>query len=123
MPAPPRLNLYPGIVTLGASQTFGSAQVWAGAIDELRIWSIARTPTEVNRDMRVVLKGTEPGLVAYYRFDEGSGTFTDDVSKKASHRLTTCAAVNTTTCHVANQNPNMVNWVASDIPGTFTCAP
>jgi hypothetical protein len=118
----PTMNFFPGIVTLGASQTFGT-NGWTGVMDEVRIWSVAKTPAEIMANMKVVLKGTEPGLVAYYRFDEGSGTFTDDVSKKASHRLTTCATKNTTTCNAANQNPNMVNWVASDIPGPFTCAP
>jgi hypothetical protein len=117
---PPTLNFYPGIVTLGASQTFGT-NGWTGVMDEVRIWSVAKTPTEINRDMRVVLKGTEPGLVAYYRFEEGMGTFTDDVSKKASHRLTVCTTMNTTTCNAANNA--MPTWVASDIPGTFTCAP
>jgi hypothetical protein len=122
MAGTPMMNFYPGIVTLARSQTFGS-NGWVGVMDELRIWSIAKTPAEINRDMKVVLKGTEPGLVAYYRFDEGSGTFTDDVSKKPSHRLTTCAAVNATTCHAVNTNPNMVTWVTSDLPGPFTCAP
>jgi hypothetical protein len=118
----PTLALTQGIVTLGASQTFGTTG-WEGVMDELRIWSVGRTVAEVNRDMKVVLKGTETGLAAYYRFDEGTGNFTDDVSKKASHRLTTCAATNMTTCAAQNANPSMVNWVASDLPGPFTCAP
>jgi len=118
----PMMNFFPGIVTLGRSQTFGGAG-WTGVLDELRIWSIARTPTEVNRDMKVVLKGTEPGLVAYYRFDEGSGTFTDDVGMKASHRLSTCSTLSNRCFMVVNTNPNVVNWVASDLPGPFTCAP
>jgi hypothetical protein len=118
----PMMNFYPGIVTLGASQIFGT-NGWTGVMDEVRIWSVAKTPTEIDQNMKVVLKGTEAGLVAYYRFDEGSGTFTDDVMKKASHRLTTCATKNMTTCNAVNQNPNMVNWVTSDLPGPFTCAP
>src|SRR6266540_3114035 len=119
----PTINFFPGIVTLGRSQTFGAN--WTGVIDEVRIWSIARTPTEVARDMKVMLKGTETGLVAYYHLDEGTGIVTDDVSKKPSHRLTTCQSVVAgTRCNkVANQNPNLVTWVTSDIPGPFTCAP
>lgn len=116
----PTLAFTTCVVTLGASQNFGFGG-FDGIPDEVRIWSIARTRAEVARDMRVVLRGTEPGLVAYYRFSEGAGTFTDDVRAVATHRLTTCAAVNGNRCAAAN-NASPV-WVASDLPGTFTCAP
>jgi hypothetical protein len=115
----PTLSLFQGIVTLGASQNFGT-QGFDGILDEVRIWSVARTPAEVASNMNVVLKGTEPGLVAYYRFSEGSGTFTDDVTTNPNHRLSICTATNTR-CPAVNQtNPT---WVDSDLPGPFTCAP
>jgi hypothetical protein len=120
----PTMKFYPGIVTLGRSLQFGGG--WTGVIDEVRVWSIARTPMEVARDMKVVLKGTEQGLVAYWRLDEGTGIVADDVLKKPSHQLTTCSAQSSMSnrCNkMTNTNPNMVNWVASDIPGPFTCAP
>ncbi len=120
----PTMKFYPGIVTLGRSLQFGGG--WTGVIDEVRVWSVARTPAEVARDMRVVLKGTEQGLVAYWRLDEGTGIVADDVLKKPSHQLTTCSAQSSMSnrCNKkTNTNPNMVTWVASDIPGTFTCAP
>jgi hypothetical protein len=116
----PTLSFTTGVVTLGASQNFGFGG-FDGILDEVRIWSVARTPTEVARDMKVVLKGTEPGLVAYYRFEEGTGTFTDDVTKKAAHRLSVCAAMSGQVCGAANTANPM--WIASDLPGPFTCAP
>jgi len=119
MAGQPTLALTPGIVTLGASQTFGTMG-WTGVMDEVRLWSVAKTPAEITRDMKVVMKGTEPGLVAYYRFDEGTGTFTDDASKKAAHRLSFCTATST---RCAAVNTAMPTWVDSDIPGPFTCAP
>jgi len=115
----PTMAFTQGIVTLGASQTFGTSG-WTGVMDEVRLWSVAKTPADILRDMNVVLKGTETGLVAYYRFDEGSGDFTDDVSKKASHRLSTCTATSTR-CAAVNAMPP--KWVDSDLPSTFTCAP
>jgi len=115
----PTMNFTQGIVTLGASQTFGT-QGWTGVMDEVRLWSVTKTPAEIQRDMNVVLKGTETGLVAYYRFDEGSGTFTDDVNKTPSHRLTVCTATSTRCAAVNAANPM---WVDSDLPGPFTCAP
>jgi Concanavalin A-like lectin/glucanases superfamily len=115
----PTLNFTPGIVTLGASQTFGT-QGWTGVMDEVRLWSVAKTPAEIGRDMQVVLRGTEPGLVAYYRFGEGSGTFTDDVSAAPGHRLSVCTATSPRCAAVNAANPV---WVNSDLPGPFTCAP
>jgi hypothetical protein len=36
-----------------------------GAVDELRIWNIARSQAEIQATMAVHLTGTEPGLVGY----------------------------------------------------------
>jgi hypothetical protein len=117
----PTMNFFPGIVTLGRSQTFGS-QGWTGVMDEVRLWSVAKTPAEIAANMKVVLKGTEPGLVAYYRFDEGTGIVVDDVLKNPKHQLTTCSTTSNR-CSRVNTNPNTVTWVTSDLPGPFTCAP
>jgi hypothetical protein len=115
----PTLDVTTGFVTLAASQTFGTLG-WSGVMDELRLWSVAKTPAQIKSGMNVLLKGTEPGLVAYYPFNEGAGAFTDDVSRKPSHRLSACGAIGPA-CPAANtQNPL---WVDSDIPGSFSCAP
>jgi hypothetical protein len=106
---------------LGASQSFGTAG-WTGVMDELRIWRVARTPQQISDNMRVVLRPTEPGLVAYYRF-EGSGTFTDDQSVTMTHRLSTGTAGGTPRCVVANAASPMFVTPNPAIPGTFTCAP
>ncbi len=108
-----------GVVTLGASQSFGFPG-WAGVMDEVRVWKVARTPQQILDNMRVVLKPTEPGLAAYYRFNEGSGSFSDDESMTMSHRVSTCTALSGRCIATNNASPT---WVASDIPGTFTCAP
>lgn len=45
-----------------------------GLIDEVRIWNRSRSRTELLRDAQAILQGNEPGLVAYYRLDEGRTT-------------------------------------------------
>ncbi len=60
-----------------ASGTSGG-QLLAGLVDELRVWSVARSAQEVRESMHLVLAGSEPGLVAYYDFDETSGTTLPD---------------------------------------------
>ena len=40
-----------------------------GVIDEVRIWNVARTATEIGTVRCTPLDGTEPGLIAYLPFD------------------------------------------------------
>lgn len=113
------LDLTPGIVTLGASQSFG-ATGWNGVMDEVRIWTVYRSPQEIADSMNVFLRGDEAGLAAYYNFDEGDGSFVDDKNGTPDHRLEPCTAGNDDRCTA--QNNAMPMLVASDLPGPFTCA-
>lgn len=45
-----------------------------GKVDELRMWSKSLTLDEVRAGMTDCIEGTEPNLVAYYRFDDGAGS-------------------------------------------------
>ncbi|MGB0431170.1 MAG: LamG-like jellyroll fold domain-containing protein, partial [Bacteroidia bacterium] len=45
-----------------------------GQIDELRVWNVARTQTQIQDDMYATLDGDETGLIGYYLFDEQYGT-------------------------------------------------
>lgn len=77
-----------------------TVEFFPGTIDEARIWSTARTPEEIKNNMFVSLKGNEPGLVGYWKFDEGNGDTTADATGNNNGRLM--------------NNPK---WVTSDIPG------
>ena len=67
-------------VVIGAGQITDNG--FTGKMDELRFWNVARTATQIADNYRVILKGDEPGLVAYYHFDEGQGTTVKDASAK-----------------------------------------
>jgi hypothetical protein len=73
----------------------GSGDPWAyeGLVDEIRLWNMARTPSEIAADRFSSLSGTEPGLVAYWPFDEGSGQFTVDVVSGTTCRFGTTVGV------------------------------
>lgn len=59
-----------------------------GMIDEVRIWSVSRTPDEVRSTMYTELTGTETGLATYYNFNEGIGqTLYDQTSNGVDGRL------------------------------------
>src|SRR5262249_59323106 len=51
---------------------------FTGSMDEVQIWSVQRTADQVVADMTTVPTGSEPGLQAYYPFDEGSGLVAHD---------------------------------------------
>lgn len=52
-------------------QVLGS--FFQGAIAEVRFWNLARTKVDIRTDMYRRLNGNEPGLVGYWRFEEGQG--------------------------------------------------
>jgi len=64
----------------------GNYPVWIGAnaekddrnfdgqIEEVRIWDIARDSLQIRENMHLTLSGFETGLIAYWQFNEGSGT-------------------------------------------------
>ena len=56
------------------------ARPFHGGIDEARIWGRALSQAEVLNYMNIELSGSESGLQAYYRFDEGSGQVAFDGS-------------------------------------------
>ena len=56
-----------------------------GKMDEVRIWTRCRSQTEIQADMNQRLVGDEPGLWAYWRFDEGFGDRLYDQTENAIH--------------------------------------
>ncbi|WP_051836431.1 LamG domain-containing protein [Streptomyces sp. NRRL WC-3742] len=63
----------------------GAGDHFDGDLDELRIWNRVRSEAELGDSMNHRLIGNDPGLVAYYRFDEGSGTTAYDQTDNALH--------------------------------------
>jgi ribosomal protein S17E len=51
----------------------GAGGFFNGEIDDVRIWSSARSGAEIAADMNRKLAGNESGLVRYYAFDDDSG--------------------------------------------------
>ena len=66
---------------IGAGATEGSAKYgFKGDIAEVCFWNTAHSRADIQANMNKRLKGNESGLVAYYTFDEGSGSVTADQS-------------------------------------------
>jgi sugar lactone lactonase YvrE len=56
-----------------------------GKLDEVRFWNVARTQAEISANMKKALSGGETGLLAYYNFENGSGTTLSDKTSNAKH--------------------------------------
>jgi len=75
------LNFYIG----RRHDTAGSVNFFPGIIDEVRIWSVARTQADIQANMYRELTGNETGLVGYWKLNEGSGTIVYDATANKSN--------------------------------------
>jgi len=56
-----------------------------GVIDEVRVWNDVRAGSEIQWYMYQYLDGNEPGLVGYWRMNEGNGLFINDFTGNGNH--------------------------------------
>jgi len=64
---------------------YSGGEYFDGLIDEVRFWNTARTQQQLQTAMSASLPNNTAGLTAYYKFDEGSGTTTNDASGNGNH--------------------------------------
>ncbi|QEG40277.1 DUF4347 domain-containing protein [Roseimaritima ulvae] len=77
---------------VGGRQNNPAGNYFTGDIDEVRLWSTARTQSEIQNNLDVPLVGNETGLAGYWNFNEGSGTTANDLSSNANHGVLTDGA-------------------------------
>jgi|GEM_PF-3029083 len=58
-----------------------------GLIDEVRIWNKASSQTDIQTNMYGELTGSEPDLLAYYNFNESSGSLLTDIKGRYNGTL------------------------------------
>jgi len=75
---------YVAMENLNAALQVGrESQMWKqfnGGLDELRLWGVVRTAAQIQAAISTELAGAESGLVGYWRFSEGSGISSEDIS-------------------------------------------
>jgi hypothetical protein len=78
---------------------------YRGKIDEIRVWNIARTDSEIRENIHRELPNplSEPNLMAYYNFNQSSGTVLPDYSSNSNNGTLT------------NMDP-ATDWIASTAP-------
>lgn len=89
----------------------GIGQYFNGNIDEVRVWSDARTQSEIQTHMNDTLKDTPQGLIAYYTFDDddaGTGKTIQDATGTVNGTGQGNATVTATTDTPVNSQPMVV---------------
>lgn len=76
---------------LGGTPDAASRSGWQGQIAELRIWNVALGSREIEANSRLPLRGNEPGLCAYYPFNEAQGNDARDLTGQAPKLMVTNA--------------------------------
>ena len=93
-------------VTLGCRPDF--VRFFHGKIDEARIWNVTRTKGEILQGMNTEFCGNQPGLMAYYKFNNG----TAGGSNTGLTSLQDYAGSNTGTLTNFALSGNTSNWVS-----------
>lgn len=62
-------NILPKIMAKIGGNPYGNGYL-NGILDEFRLWNTARTASEIATNMSSSFDGAQPGLMAYYKFDE-----------------------------------------------------
>jgi len=73
-----------GLPSGADSWYFGKAasgsNLFPGNMDEIRIWNVARSQSDINANKNTVISNTSSGLVGYYKLDESSGSTAADAT-------------------------------------------
>jgi len=90
-----------------------------GQIDEVRLWSVVRTQDDIKSTMHKQLLGTEPGLVAYYDFNQSTGGNLPDLSGNGNTGTINSGAAywSWTTSHAAVGNGQLYDM--HDVTGVW----
>jgi hypothetical protein len=98
------------------------SQFFEGQIDDVRIWNVARATTDIAADRYRWLRGDEPGLLGYWRFNEGKGELAHD--RALGHPGTIVAArwVAAESCVVPADMDGNGNVDVSDFAEIVGCA-
>ena len=84
-----KTNMYVPAMKTRNKQYLGKSN-WSGdsyldaKMDEFRIWNYVRSQSEILATMNNTLTGSESGLVAYYKMNDGSGTSLADSSSNSN---------------------------------------
>jgi RHS repeat-associated protein len=91
---------------IGYNPGEGGQSHWKGQIDDVHIWTVARTAQQIQSDMDFAVDPHTGGLAADWTLDEGQGTVAHDATGNGNNGTLTADG----------SGPTMPTWVASAAP-------
>ena len=70
-----------------SGQGDAGARAYKGSMDEIRVWTVARSNADIAANFRQSVDPNTPGLFSYYRLDETSGAIAHDATPRANHAV------------------------------------
>jgi gliding motility-associated-like protein len=116
-------------VNIGAGLANNSpAYLFKGELDEIRVWNVARTATQIQQSFITTLQGNESGLVAYYDFNQGTPagnntaitSIVNTVNSASNGTLTNFTKTGTTSNFIGNTTANISISGASNLCANAT---
>jgi hypothetical protein len=96
----------------------GGDTPFAGALDEIRLWSSARASGDIAAEYSSVLSGDETGLVGFWRLDEGSGSTAHDFSGSGNHGTLSGTSANSASIALSSFDTGRMGWETVREDGT-----
>lgn len=101
-------------ITIGEDPTIVVSEYFNGMMDDIRIWTTARTASEISTNMTNCLVGNEAGLKNYWKFFENSGTkildiVTNSVGTMSGGMTATAWTTGNVNCGTATCNLTMTD--------------
>jgi hypothetical protein len=115
----PVLNSGSTVLSMGVHVDSGpnTQSFHRGLLDEIRVWNVGRSATEINATRFTVLNGNEPGLVGYWRLNDGAGQVVTNHAAGTGAALNGTLGANNATF---NDDPT---WSLGDSAPIVYCAP
>lgn len=100
---------------------FSGANHFSGFIDEVRIWKIERSISQLVSNKDCELTGDEPGLLVYYNFNQGIAGSANSGQTSLLDIVDHCVGINGSLNNF-ELNENSSNWVAASPIFTGSCS-
>jgi hypothetical protein len=108
------LNTISSEFSIGYRGVGNPSEYFNGDIDEVRIWNIVRTQSEISANQSAEISSSTSGLISYYKFNQGTANGTNTSVTTLTDEL----GINTGTLHNFALTGTTSNWIGSIISAT-----
>ena len=100
-------------------QNHSSVDDFVGSLDDIRLWSSARTQTQIQTNRSRELAGNEAGLIGYWKLNESGGTVVQDSQTNSTALSGTSSGVGFNATGAFATGPTVVSVTSSSPNATY----